>query len=609
MSRSAGWLQIVVCLLVIHVALVTWSAAVHSVVVDEAAHIASGMMHWQTGGFDAYRVNPPLPRMLAVLPMMASGNAVAVEPWFGVASDTGQRNEWFLSARFCELNAQRYHDLVVLARLMGNLWSIVGGLVVFRWAQELYGTRAGLLGLGLWCFEPSIMAHASLATPDLPAAAAGVLAVWCFRAWLNEPSWIRTAFAGLSLGLALLTKFTMLAFVPVFLGLALLLGAAGRQRMCPGYSRWLIRLAAVMALAWITVNAAYGWEGTGTRISEFRFTSRFFAGDARPAGNRWADSAVGALPWPLPRNYLVGIDLQKRDFDVGFPSYLAGIWRLQGEGGWWYYYLYALGVKLPLGILGLLVAAILLLALRCPGGVSWREDLLVGLPPLVILALVSSQTGFNHHARYVLPVTPFLILIITRTAHWLRPETWKTGILVLLLGGWATLSSLHVYPHCLSYFNEMAGGPENGHAHLVDSNIDWGQDLPFLKRFVDRHPEFQPLNLAYFGAVDPRVYGIQYRLPPLAATQIRDGDAAMRLTAGPQPGYYAVSVNFARGLQFAAPDGDGNRRDIPLRGFEYFLAFTPIARAGYSILIYHITVAQANDVRRRMGLEPIEDQQ
>src|SRR5439155_22186730 len=75
-------------------------------------------------------------------------------------------------------------------------------------------------------------------------------------------------------------------------------------------------------------------------------------------------------------------------------------------------------------------------------------------------------------------------------------------LLLLLLPLAASIaSSLAVFPHSLSYFNELAGGPENGPAHLLDANIDWGQDLLELKRWSDAHPAARPFHLAYFRPV------------------------------------------------------------------------------------------------------------
>jgi hypothetical protein len=50
---------------------------------------------------------------------------------------------------------------------------------------------------------------------------------------------------------------------------------------------------------------------------------------------------------------------------------------------------------------------------------------------------------------------------------------------------WSVGSSLWYYPHSLSYFNELVGGPMGGPKHLLDSNIDWGQDLFYLKDWLD----------------------------------------------------------------------------------------------------------------------------
>ncbi len=126
----------------------------------------------------------------------------------------------------------------------------------------------------------------------------------------------------------------------------------------------------------------------------------------------------------------------------------------------------------------------------------------------------------------------------------------------------------------------MVGGPKNGHAHLgcvpADSNIDWGQDLLYLKRWLDDHPEAKPLHLAFNGSYDASIAGIEYTLPP----------------SEPQPGWHALSVNRIRSRT---------------REYEYFLRFEPVAMAGYSIYIYHITLDEANRVRRELGLPQLRE--
>jgi len=196
-------------------------------------------------------------------------------------------------------------------------------------------------------------------------------------------------------------------------------------------------------------------------------------------------------------------------------------------------------------------------------------------PIVVLLTLVSSQTGFNHHLRYLLPIFPFAFIWISKVARAVQFGHRKIAAVAAVALLWSVGSSLWIYPHSLSYFNEAVGGPRNGHAHLggvpVDSNIDWGQDLLYLKRWLDDHPEAQPLHLAFNGSYDASIAGIEYTPPPTE----------------PQPGWHALSVNKIRGQG---------------REYEYFLRFEPVAMAGYSIYVYHISLDEANRVRGELGL-------
>jgi hypothetical protein len=198
---------------------------------------------------------------------------------------------------------------------------------------------------------------------------------------------------------------------------------------------------------------------------------------------------------------------------------------------------------------------------------------------------------------------PFAFIWMSRVV---RPPFKGRSLFPALAGVGLTgsvLSSMLVYPHCLSYFNALAGGPRGGHAHLLDSNIDWGQDLLDLKRWLDRHPEARPLHLAYFGESDPRIAGIEFTPPPPGA--LGDDVALDKNQLGPLPGWHAVSVQFLRGGRRLMYDGQGEREAQRPRQYCYFQHFEPTATAGYSIYIYHITPAEANRVRREMGLPEV----
>jgi len=584
---------VVVLLLTIHALLLLYGIHCHFATRNEVAHVPAGLAVWETGTFSLYRVNPPLWRMLAVLP------ALAAQPKtdFDDLSDAPSlRQEWDAARRFADLNKSNYMDLIRLARLAGVAWSLLGGWLVYRWASELYGQDAGLVALALWCFGPNILAHAQLVTPDMPATVSGLAATYVYGRYLRRGDWDHTIWAGLLLGIAQLTKFTLLVLYPVW-ALLFLLYSLDRDkrtfRAVPLRTR-IVQGVCIVLLSLLVLNAGYAFDGTGTPLGEYQFVSRMFnglpaeeSGGPPPMGNRFRDSWMAALPVPLPVDYLSGIDVQRRDFEGHMPpSFLAGEWK---KGGWWYYYLYALAVKVPLGTLALVLWGLLLFVLRRPAGPRLLDELTLWLPALAVLVLVSSQTGFNHHMRYVLPLFPFVLIAASKTACYLQSAQWKRGLLVLALLLWSIGSSLHVYPHSLSYFNELAGGPDNGHRYLLDSNIDWGQDLLFLKEWVEAHPEAASLGLAYFNFIDYRVCGVEYASVPPDPPTYASLDEAEGARYGPHTGYFAVDLH-------SLSEGGG---------YTYFQRFQPIAKAGYSIFIYHITSEQAEQARRAMGLPPL----
>lgn len=362
----------------------------------------------------------------------------------------------------------------------------------------------------------------------------------------------------------------------------------------------LLQLAAALGIAIYVVNVCYGFDGTFRPLGEYNFVSAALGGDSNN-GNRFRDTVLGSLPVPVPRDYVLGIDVQKRDFETGFRSYLLGAWQ---QGGWWYYYLVALAVKVPLGAWALIAAATVLRLTRFRRVIPCHQDLLLLAPALLILFLVSSQTGFSHHMRYVVPMFPFVMIWMSQVVCAMQGHLLQQ----LVVGAawlWFISSSLWYFPHSLSYFNELVGGPLNGHHVLIDSNIDWGQDLLYLKSWLEEHPEARPIGIAYFGQCDPRVLGIGYSLPPIGPTAPQDAPRSDDLERGPLPGWYAVSVSTLRGLHFALYAGDGSRPYISEPGFTYFQEFTPVARAGYSICIYHLSVDDVNPIRLRFGMQPV----
>jgi len=450
---------VVVLLLAIHTWLLAYSAYVHSPTLNEPGHLVAGLSYWKFGRFDVYSVNPPLVKMVAALPAMAVGYE---EDWSGLYSGLGARPEFRMGEDFVAANGERSLFLFMTARWACIPFSWLGGIVCYLWACDLYGRPAGVVACAIWCFEQNILAHASLMTPDAHATSLGIAACYTFWRWLKQPTWTQTLLTGVALGLAELAKTTFVLFYPLWPLLWLVFRWSDRQRL--RLTDWLREagmLAARMAMGLYVLNLGYGFEGPMKPLGEYQFVSNLFAGEEKkepsvsgnlppwkeckqpstvasddraqggspsaamtggivpaykfsppnsPPHNRFANTWLATIPVPFPANYLIGIDLQQRDFeDSSRPSYLRGEWR---DRGWWYYYLYAAAIKVPLGLWSLGAVALLgLLASR--SSVAWRDILILLAPPLIVFIVVSSKTGFSEHFRYILPCFPFVIIWIS----------------------------------------------------------------------------------------------------------------------------------------------------------------------------------------------------
>lgn len=593
---SRSYRRICCLVLLAHCGLVLTGACCDFPTIDEPGHLASGISYWCYGSFQLYSVNPPLAKAIAAAPVVLF---MPVDTsMIGLPSRPGARPEFTIGEQFLLSNADQLWTIILVSRLAGLGWSIVGAIVVRRWAAELFGTRAGLLALAVWCFEPNVIAHAHIVGTDLPATVAAIVASYLFWYYLANPTWWAAFASGALLGAALVTKFTLLVLCPVWLGAWMVaLFRSGRSGCL------IVQLPLVVLGCGLVLNGCYLFQGSFTRLGDYRFVSRLFGGenDSAQYGNRFADHPIGDLPLPLPVDYLGGIDVQRRDFEYFNEErycYLRGEWS---RGVTWYYYLYAAVVKVPLGVCGLTVVAILGIVARARRGNPfglWFATALGG----ALFAAVSSQSALSGHVRYALPAFGFWFILIGAACVWATTvrRWWYIGIMLV----WQIGSVLPQAPHTMSYFNELAGGPDNGWRHLTGSNIDWGQDVWWVKRWLNRHPHFRDYQLAVFTTVDPGVVGLRgYSLPPPGPTRATIHLPPRILNQfGPQPGNYIVSARFLTGAHGEVRFGQGERAVIARHTLEYFRFFRPVDRIGGVYFAYVISLEEANQVRRRLGM-------
>ncbi|HET7375207.1 MAG TPA: hypothetical protein VFK30_00775, partial [Anaerolineae bacterium] len=282
----------------------------------------------------------------------------------------------------------------------------------------------------------------------------------------------------------------------------------------------------------------------------------------------------------------------------GRANFLAGQISING---WWYYFIVAFFIKTPIPTL----LVILFSLIRWPWKKEWRESIVLAAPALFFFggaSISKLQLGY----RYILPVLPFLFLIAARALSVIlskvknlyqlgqRLSAWLRVTFTGLLAAWLAIGTLAIFPHYLSYFNESIGGAANGYNYLVDSNLDWGQDLPALKDWIDQHPAAN-LHLGFFGVAYPDRYGVQaIGLPGVPLNEIGheiDGFTSYSL----EPGLYALSATLLRvGLVF---------KQFNL--YQNFESMTPIDRAGYSILIYDVKYPSDAQIDRAVVVGPL----
>ena len=507
------------------------SARLKSPTIDEPDHLVQGYAYLKTGDLRLRTQPPPLVNAINALPLLTlPGVKLPTDDLSWIQADRPRFVDMFL----WQVN-DNAGQLIFLGRISTILLTVLLGAFVFRWARDLFGSHAALLALFLFAFDPNILAHARLITTDLGMTTFSFLAVYALWRSLHKEAWHDVILSGVALGLALTAKFSALFLVPLFC-ILVLWWAITRRTLFP-----LLVLLAIFVLASFTLWAVYGFE-------------------VGPLD-------VGGLPLPAPY-YLRGVWDVLRLVEGGNPAFLMGHYSTTG---WWYYFPIAFLVKTPIPTMLFLLAALLSTALRR----TWQRDIFL-LLPMAALFGVTLFSHLNIGYRHLLPALPFAFVYTAQVAaseFGTRSLTRAVGGLLLV---WYLIGTLLIYPDYLAYFNELAGGPANGYRWLVDSNLDWGQDLKGLKVYMDREG-IDRVKLSYFGAAHPDYYDIVYDPLPSYPLVLGEPNRRTFYPHRPAPGIYAISVSNLQGVLLEDRDT-----------FAWFRDQRPVASIGHSIHIYEV---------------------
>ncbi len=321
--------------------------------------------------------------------------------------------------------------------------------------------------------------------------------------------WRRSLWAGLFLGLALATKFSALVLLPI---VVIAMGVRWRKTL------------AILGIAFALLYVVY----------------------------------------LLPSNLHFYLDGYRALYSDRSPDYLYYLNGHFSDDGFWYYFLEAFLIKTPIPFLiGLLGAVVYSSKFKF----NWTTNVLLwGTPVLFLLAttLKAEQIG----VRYLLPMYPFLIVLVSGWIFKISNFKLSFSILIFAFSIWYVVGTVRMYPDYLAYFNESVGGPRNGYRYLDDSNVEWGQDVKRLATYQREHAgtkvisPWEAIDLAYYGIGDNQF------------------TASGEWWKDPH-GRYAVSIFYlirakAAALRYGASE------------IDWLSRFQPVDRIGYSYFVYEL---------------------
>ena len=542
----------------------TWFRHTKSITFDETFFLSSALQTIHDGKVDS-RIGSagiaPLPILVDYLvPLSFTGGEIRPNVWDGQPQDS---------------------RLIFGPRLANSI--VVGlGLVILvsTWLFKRRGVVAAALGAGMIALSPSIVGHVSLAATDAFFALFGTLALAAIAWYFDQPSRWRFTVMAVAIAAALSAKYSGVFLLPVVVVLFLLKRVfPATEEGGPSRGRRLWHVVCQGAVLAVLI----GFFCWGLHLFTFTGPLKKNPLENTPDWSPWV-KLLGRGPvadeimrmahediWcPAP---VKGVLIQVVHNQEGHPAFFAG---QHSETGWWYYFPSAFFMKsTPVELLlaiGLLALGLSMLRAPLRAWMSADTGIQVLTVAILIFSCLVMTAKINIGHRYILILYPMLtIFAVDRLSVLLdkRPKVFAGCVAVLLVG--QAISCFGAAPHYLAYFNSLVGGSERGWHYLVDSNVDWGQDLPALREELERLG-CRHAAIRYFGTAALEAYGVEGDPVPGLTRPVEEYDVL------------AVSASPLQGLYTEAEDP-----------FREFRSIEPLARAGHSIFVFDLTRPECRD--------------
>ena len=498
-SSKTRWI-IPTLLILLFVGQCVWFINTQSLSNDEPLHMIAGLEAWRYHRFERWNDHPPLVFLLCTLPLLLNHTEIDIQT----------------DAKYADAITPSPEAIAKAARPVIVLLGVLLGVLLWITAKHLFSESAANFALALFAFSPSLIANFSITCNDGAVALITFVTAMQVVYWRRTQSWGRTIALGLILGALLATKFSTPVVFALALALVLVLKPTGVSWR-PQEWNWRKALAMV-AIAFVFVWGTYFFHWTKVSVKDGFVTvsspnrTKAATGDMHRHLN---------LTMYLPAGeYVEGMGRVANHLNLGHPTFFLG--QVSVGRGWKSYFPVVVLLKWPTVVFALFLTAVVLGFLK---RIQFPPDLLILslFPGIYFLLAIFSKVDLGE--RHILLVYPFALLYAAALWHFARQ---RRAILVLLVALVVVnaADTLRYAPGYLSYFNIFVN-PATSYKLLSDSNLDWGQGLLALREYQAAHPN-ETMHLAYFGTMDPSLYGIRY--VPLAPNEHVAGTVVVSAT-------------------------------------------------------------------------------
>ncbi|MDO8676615.1 MAG: glycosyltransferase family 39 protein [Candidatus Azambacteria bacterium] len=579
---------------------------------DERIHLPAGYSYLTQQDMRLNPEHPPLVKDLSALPLLfLKINFPYQSPGWNtlLMSDINRTQAWQTDVTFGNdllyYSGNDAQKMMHYGRLPIILIGLLLGFYVFRFCRELWGETAGLIALSLYSFSPTILAHTRLVTTDVAATAAFFISFYYLYKWLKVSTQRNLWIFGIVFGLALLTKFSIFLLIPILGFITLAWVLVQNQKKWFWFGKYIGGFIFALIISFLIVGAVYAFHiwnyPPQKQIIDTSFILTTFGFKPLANFNVWLSSQPYLRAFG---HYLLGFLMVLQRSEGGNTTYYLGE---TGAAGSWTYFPVVYLIKEPLAYIILSLFAVFIALRKCVSYCRnraikhWISDSVdlarnnfaeTGMLFIVLVYFAFSiNSNLNIGVRHILPTIPFIYALTARQiAIWIKGNIteripnylgfwqifglyWKRikkSALIVLLFMWAILTVLFVYPSFLAYFNEIAGGPDKGHRFVVDSNLDWGQDILRLAQFIEKN-NIKEIKMDYFSGAPAEYY-------------IKTAKIESYNREESQKGWLAVSATIYSG----ACKGDKIPCSYGERAYTWLDSYKPVAKIGYSIFVYKI---------------------